>query len=329
MRKSIAYIYLPCLLVASTLLAAIISLSLGSVHIPLHDLLHIGQASSIYHDIVLNIRAPRILMAVLVGMMLGSSGVVVQAVFGNPLADPYIIGIAASATFGAVIAYIFSMPDIYYGIFAFFTCIASTLVIFAISSKEGQVDVTMLLIVGIALSAFIAAFTSFAMYLIGEQSFRISMWLMGYLGAATWNKVALLAIPLLFALVFFYASRHTLDALLCGDLAAHGLGVNVGRVKLVMLSVSALIVAFSVAFAGMIGFVGLIVPHAIRMVLGPSNAQLVVNAALLGGLFLLLCDTFGRLVIAPTEIPIGVLTALFGAPFFLYLAWKSRGRGAS
>ncbi|MGL5622415.1 FecCD family ABC transporter permease, partial [Cetobacterium sp.] len=243
----------------------------------------------------------------------------------NPLADPYIIGIAASATFGAVIAYVFQLPDIFYGVLAFLSCLISTFVIFKLSNRNGKVDITTLLIVGIAVSSFIGAFTSFAMYLIGEESFKITMWLMGYLGGATWTKVALLFVPLVFSLIFFYLQRNQLDALLSGDEEANSLGVDVHTLKAKVLTVSALVVAFSVAFSGMIGFVGLIIPHSIRMLVGPSNSKLIPNSALAGGFFLLICDTIGRLLLAPVEIPIGVVTAFFGAPFFLYLAFKSKG----
>ncbi|MEG0069253.1 MAG: iron ABC transporter permease [Cetobacterium sp.] len=317
--------YLPTILVLGILFLGILSIGLGSVPISLKQLLTMSEAPDYIKTIVYDIRLPRILMALLIGMMLSSSGVVVQAVFQNPLADPYIIGIAASATFGAVIAYMFQLPDILYGVLAFVSCLLSTFIIFKLSNRKGKVDITTLLIVGIAVSAFIGAFTSFAMYLIGEESFKITMWLMGYLGGATWKKVGILVIPLVFSMIFFFIQRTQLDALLSGDEEAHSLGVDVQGLKVKVLTVSALVVAFSVAFSGMIGFVGLIIPHSIRMIVGPSNSKLLPNAALAGALFLLICDTIGRLILGPVEVPIGVVTAFFGAPFFLYLAFKSKG----
>lgn len=320
MKKHISLI-----LILGIILTGTLSIGLGSVSVPLEQLFSISTAPDYIKTIIYDIRLPRIVMALLIGMMLSSSGVVVQAVFQNPLADPYIIGIAASATFGAVIAYVFQLPDIFYGILAFLSCLISTFIIFKLSNRSGKVDITTLLIVGIAVSAFIGAFTSFAMYLIGEESFKITMWLMGYLGGATWTKVSLLIIPLVFSLIFFYLQRNQLDALLSGDEEANSLGVDVHTLKAKVLTVSALVVAFSVAFSGMIGFVGLIIPHSIRMLVGPSNSRLIPNAALAGGFFLLICDTIGRLFLAPVEIPIGVVTAFFGAPFFLYLAFKAKG----
>lgn len=317
---------LPLMLILGIFIIGILSVGMGSVSIPLTDIISPSDAPEYIRTIIYDIRLPRIFMAILIGMMLSSSGVVVQTVFQNPLADPYIIGIAASANFGAVIAFIFNMPDIMYGVMAFISCLASTFIIFNLSNRGGKVNVTTLLIIGIAVSSFIGAMTSFAMYLIGEDSFKITMWLMGYLGNATWKKVGILLCPLVLSLIFFFLNRSQLDALLSGDEEAHSLGIDVHQLKVRVLSVASLVVAFSVAFTGMIGFVGLIIPHSIRMITGPSNSKLLPNAALAGGFFLLVCDTIGRMVLAPVEIPIGVVTAFFGAPFFLYLAFKN-GRG--
>ncbi len=317
---------LPIVLTIGIIAAGILSIPLGSVPIPLEYIFSPEKAPEYVKTIIFNLRLPRIVMAVLVGMMLSSSGAVVQTVFQNPLADPYIIGIAASATFGAVIAFIFDMPDFMYGALAFIMCLVSTFLIFKMAKKGNKVNVTTLLIVGIAVSSFLGAFTSFAMYLIGEDSFKITMWMMGYLGNATWERVLFISVPLVLSIIYFYMKRHELDALLSGDEEAHSLGVDVNKLKVKTLTAAALVVAFSVAFSGMIGFVGLIVPHTIRMIVGPSNSRLLPNTILAGGLFLLICDTFGRIILAPVEVPIGVITAFFGAPFFLYLALKNKRR---
>lgn len=315
---------LPIILIIGIIITGLLSIPIGSVPIPLEYIFSPEKAPDYIKTIIFNIRLPRIIMSLLVGMMLASSGAVVQTVFQNPLADPYIIGIAASATFGAVIAFVFNMPDYMYGVVAFITCLTSTLLIFKMAKKGNKVNVTTLLIVGIAVSSFLGAFTSFAMYLIGEDSFKITMWMMGYLGNATWTRVICIFVPLVFAVGYFYMKRHELDALLSGDEEAHSLGVDVNRLKVKTLTVAALVVAFSVAFSGMIGFVGLIVPHTIRMLVGPSNSKLLPSTILGGGFFLLICDTFGRIIFSPVEIPIGVITAFFGAPFFLYLALKNK-----
>jgi iron complex transport system permease protein len=294
----------------------------GSVSIPLRDLWHPENLSSSMKTILFQLRLPRIVMAIIVGMLLSAGGTVVQTVFQNPLADPYIIGISASATFGAVLAYLFHMPDYLYGGFAFVCCLGSTFLIFQISRMGNGMNMATLLIVGIAVSSFLGAFTSFSMVLIGEDSFRITMWMMGYLGNATWPKIGILLVPLLFSIVYFSLERHKLDALLSGDEEAHSLGIDVKRLKIRLLVVVALIVAFSVAFTGMIGFVGLMVPHIVKAILGASHSTSLPAIILSGGLFLLSCDTLGRCIFAPVEIPIGVVTGFLGAPFFLYLALK-------
>ncbi|EOG7057860.1 FecCD family ABC transporter permease [Campylobacter fetus] len=260
-------------------------------------------------------------MAILIGALLASSGVVVQTIFLNPLADPYIIGIASSATFGAVVAYIFGLEDIYYGIFAFIASCILSIVIFKLS-KNGR-SVATLLIIGIAFSSMLGAFTSLTTYLIGEDSFKIIAWMMGYLGGASWFKVGLLTLPLILSLIYFYKKRNELNLLLSGDEEAKSLGADVDITKKRLLIVASLSVAFSVAFTGMIGFVGLIIPHILRMILGTSNnAVLIPISTLAGALFLLFCDLVAKNVLNPTEIPIGVVTAFFGAPFFLFLAIK-------
>ena len=308
-----------------------ISLFLGDTKISIKEIMSLLTDKNFIDEknirsILFDVRLPRIFMAILIGMLLASSGTVVQTVFQNPLADPYIIGISASATFGAVIAYMLNLPDVMYGILGFVTSVVVSLIIFRLSKSKTKTDITTLLIVGIAISSFLGAFTSCSMYMIGQDSCRIVTWMMGYIGAASWLKVSILIVPLVISIMYFYLKRHELDLLLSGDEEAHSLGLNVGKLKKNMLIVSSLIVGFSVAFTGMIGFVGLIVPHTIRLLAkSSSNTKLIPLSTLGGGLFLLICDTIGRMVLNPIEIPIGVVTAFFGAPFFLYLAIRRRG----
>ena len=309
-----------------TFIVIALSLSIGSVFIPIKSLLFLSPMDEYMKMIVFDLRLPRILMAFLVGMLLASSGNIVQIIFQNPLADPYIIGIASSATFGAVIAYLLKLPEFSYGMVAFICCMVSTLLIFKISKRGNKIEVNTLLIVGITLSAFLAGFTSFAIYMIGEDSFKITMWLMGYLGNASWSQIIFLIIPLVFSSAYFYAKRNELDILMLGDEQAHSLGIDIAKLKFHLLIVSSFVVAYSVAFTGMIGFVGLIVPHIMRSIIGPLNARLIPFVLIYGGIFLLICDTFGRIILAPVEIPIGVITSILGAPFFLYLALKRSRR---
>ncbi|NDJ27349.1 iron ABC transporter [Campylobacter sp. MIT 12-8780] len=272
--------------------------------------------------IVLESRMPRLVMAILIGMLLASSGAVTQTIFSNPIADPYIIGIASAATFGAVLAYMLKVPDYYYGFFGFACCCLFALLIFKMSKRS---SIATLLIIGIAVSSFLGAFTSFFVYYIGENSFKVMAWLMGYLGLASWDKIAILLVPLCFCLLYFYAHKNELNIILSGDDEARNLGVDASKVKRNLLIVSSLAVAFGVAFSGLIGFVGLIVPHIVRLMLKNYNNILVLPlCTLLGGLFLLFCDCLARTALAPVEIPIGIITSLFGAPIFLMLALKAR-----
>lgn len=272
--------------------------------------------------IVFDLRMPRIIMAILIGMLLASSGAITQTVFSNPIADPYIIGIASAATFGAVLAYILKVPDYYFGFFGFVCCCFFALLIFKLSRHS---SIATLLIIGIAISSFLGAFTSFFIYYIGEDSFKVMAWLMGYLGLASWQKVFILALPLIFCLAYFYAHKNELNIILSGDDEAKNLGVDAVKLKRNLLIVSSLAISFGVAFSGLIGFVGLIVPHIIRiMIKNYDNTLVLPLCTLLGGIFLLFCDTLARVSLAPVEIPIGIITALFGAPVFLFLALKAR-----
>ncbi len=307
-------------------MACFFILGFGSTHISYGEIFTFltgGDIDESKRLILFEIRLPRVIMALLIGMLLGSSGVVVQSVFLNPLADPYIIGIAASATFGAVVAYLLDLPEIFYGVFAFFSSAFMSIMIFKLSRKGKSIAT--LLIIGIAFSSFLGAFTSFFTYMIGEDSFKIVAWMMGYLGSASWDKIGMIILPLLFSFAYFYYKRFDLNVLLSGDEEAQSLGIDVEKEKKRLLIVASLIVAFSVAFTGMIGFVGLIIPHTIRLLAKTSsNVVLIPYATIGGGLFLLFCDTIGKTILAPVEIPIGVITSFFGAPFFLYLAIASK-----
>jgi iron complex transport system permease protein len=302
----------------------------GSVKIPLGDIFAVlaGQdRESAAAKIITGIRLPRLVMALLVGMMLSTAGAVSQAVFRNPLADPYIIGISSGAVAGAALAFILKLPDIWFGIFAFVSALGTALLVFRLSGKGGKADTAALLIMGVAISAFLGAFTSFLMYMAGQDAYRVMVWTMGYLGAASWTRTGLLSVPLAAGLLYFFYHRHEVDALLLGDEEAHSLGIPVGALKRRLLLAVSLIAAFSVAFTGMIGFVGLIVPHGVRLCIGNNHGRLLPLAAYTGGVFLLFADTLARTLLAPVEIPIGVITAFFGAPFFLFLAIRA-GKGA-
>lgn len=322
MRSKSLFISSGCIFIAYILIS-LFALVLGDETLSLRQIYQavLGD-DELLSTIIFDLRMPRIVMAILIGMLLASSGSITQMVFSNPIADPYIIGIASAATFGAVLAYVLKVPDVYFGLFGFVFCCFFALIIFKLSKRSG---IATLLIIGIAISSFLGAFTSFFIYYIGEDSFKVMAWLMGYLGLASWNKVLILLVPLLFCLGFFYAHKNELNIILSGDDEAKNLGVDAAKLKRNLLIVSSLAVSFGVAFSGLIGFVGLIVPHIIRMMIKNYDNSLVLPlCTLLGGIFLLFCDTLARVMLSPVEIPIGIITALFGAPVFLFLALKAR-----
>lgn len=291
----------------------------------LNLLLGNGNKDLLEYKIIWNLRIPRAVMAIIIGMLLGSSGAITQTLFRNPMADPYIIGISASGTFGAVIAFLLGLSEVYFGVFGSIFSFITSLLIFKLSnSKRGSLDLSTLLIIGIAISALLRAVISLVMYIVGEDSFRVVLWTMGYLGGADWKKIVILLVPLLFSLIYFYINRYNLDIILLSDEEAHSLGIDIKKFKYKVLMISTFMVGFSVAFTGMIGFVGLIIPHLVRIIFGSSNIKLIPLSMLYGGLFLLLCDTISRGVLTNMEIPIGIVTAIFGAPFFIYLAFKNR-----
>jgi len=290
----------------------------------------------VHQQIVVGVRLPRILMAALVGFALAAAGTVMQGFFRNPMADPSIIGVSSGAAVGAVTFIVFpvalsttlALPvvgavdvGVSYGagvsLFAFVGALAAAFGVYAIATRHGRTPVATLLLAGVAVQTFLGAVISYLQLQAGESLRRIVAWLMGHLSGAAWSDVAVTAIvvPPLFAVLLAYA--RDLNVMLLGEEEAQGLGIAVERTKRILLAASALITAAGVAFAGIIGFVGLIVPHMLRLVVGPDHRVLLPTAALAGGSFLVAADTVARA--GSTELPVGIVTAAVGAPFFVYL----------
>ncbi|TKX82352.1 vitamin B12 ABC transporter permease BtuC [Halorubrum sp. SD626R] len=290
----------------------------------------------VHAQIVVGVRLPRILMAALVGAALASAGTVMQGFFRNPMADPSIIGVSSGAAVGAVAFIVFpaalsatvTLPligsvdlGLSHGagvsLFAFAGALAAAFGVYAIATRHGRTPVATLLLAGVAVQTFLGAVISYLQLQAGESLRRVVAWLMGHLSGASWSEVAATAVvvPPLFLLLLVYA--RDLNVLLLGEEEARGLGVAVERTKRILLGASALITAAGVAFAGVIGFVGLIVPHILRLVVGPDHRVLLPTAALAGGSFLVAADTVARA--GSTELPVGIVTAAVGAPFFVYL----------
>jgi iron complex transport system permease protein len=287
-----------------------------------------GDAADV--AIVRTLRLPRTLAAALVGAALAVSGAVFQALLRNPLADPYVLGVSGGAAAGAVLAVVlgwavaaaWAVP-----LAAFVGAVAAVALVFRIAFAVGRaLDARVLLLAGVAVGAFFNAAVLMLLALADAESYRSAMfWLMGSLAGATPREALLLALYLAPALVVVAGLARALDLFSLGEEPAAYLGARVARVQLVGFGVASLLAAAGVAAAGVIGFVGLVVPHAVRMVWGSEHGRLLPASALLGATFLVLVDTGARTLAAPGELPIGVMTALLGVPFFVYLLRRRGG----
>lgn len=286
-----------------------------------------GEWSGIFWDV----RIPRVLLAGLVGAVLACAGTAMQAVFRNPLADPFIIGVSSGAAIGAasvgLIGITAAVSPFLPPLFAFFTALVTVFVVYSLGVVRGRVYVETLLLSGVAVASFLGAVVSFLIYFAKEQFHQLIFWLLGSLSLADWNTVMILFGAALVGSVLIFLYGRDLNALLLGEETAHNLGVDPEFLKKLMLGVAAMMTAAAVAFTGIIGFVGLIVPHMMRLVFGADHRMLVPASTLFGATFLIWSDALARTIVAPTELPVGIITALCGGPFFIYLLRRSRLRG--
>lgn len=276
-----------------------------------------------YETILLQIRLPRVLVAGVIGAGLAVAGVVMQSIFRNPMADPGIIGVSSGGAFGGVIAIYFGFTAIgsfMVPVLGFIGALLTLFLVYVISTHNGKTSILTLLLTGVAISSFLSACSSLIItYADLGQLQQILYWLMGDLNGRDWEHLQLLILPVLFSCSIFYLYRNELDILLLGEEEARNLGINVQRTRNLLLIVASLLTGVSVSLTGAIGFVGLIVPHMIRLMIGPSHRYLIPASILGGAFFLIVADLIARLVIKPAEIQIGIITAFFGAPFFIYL----------
>ncbi len=289
-------------------------------------LIPVQEEVSISKTIIWELRFPRVIMGALVGMALAVAGTIMQALFRNPMADPYIIGIASGASVGASIVIItggtigflagFTLP-----VFAFVGALITLLIVYYVANIRGTIRTDTLLLSGIAVGSFMAAITSFLTYFSGEYLRPIIFWLMGGLTLVEgdWESVAISALIIIPSCIICILYARPLNLLLLGEETARYRGLNVQQMQRVLLVLASLITGVSVAFTGVIGFVGLIIPHMIRLIMGPDHRILLPVSAFSGASFLILADVLAKTVLYPTEIPVGIITAFCGAPFFLYL----------
>jgi len=318
-------------LVVLALLLAItiaIAINIGALPLSIIKLLN-GEASESETAIFFAVRFPRILLAIIVGAALAVSGAAMQGLFRNPLADPGLIGISSGAALAVAAVIVLAGPiagllGLYsLSIAAFLGGMMTCLLIFQLAKLSSSFSITYMLLAGIAISAIAAAGTGFLTYLSDDQQLRaLTFWTMGSLGGALWPAVIVVFSIALPAMLLLVVVAKQLNLLLLGEHEAHYLGVRVNRLKYIVIICAACCVGVSVAVSGIIGFVGLVVPHVVRLSIGPDHRVLMPASALLGAILLLVADSLARTIVSPAEMPVGVITSMIGGPFFLWLLIK-------
>ncbi|MBE3582361.1 MAG: iron ABC transporter permease [Thermoanaerobacteraceae bacterium] len=327
-------ILLLVVLLFTTMAAAV---RVGAVPIPLSDLLRVlglmpGPAYTVdpvKEAIILELRLPRVVSAALVGASLAVAGATFQALFRNPMADPYVIGVSSGASLGATVAMLLALDFRFLGVgavpvLAFAAALATVVLVYQLARTGNVVSIFTLLLAGIAVGSFLSAIVSLLVYFSGERLHQVVFWLMGGFGGSNWSYVRV-AVPYFVlgtGVIAFHARE--LNLLLLGEETAGYLGVEVERAKKLLLTGATLLTATAVSTSGVIGFVGLIVPHAVRLIAGPDHRFLVPASALAGATLMVAADALARTVLAPTELPVGLITALAGGPFFLYVLRNRR-----
>lgn len=308
-----------------TIFAMVASLTLGSVDISFSTIVHtlLGNVQTTDEMVIWNIRFPRNIVGALVGANLAVSGAILQAVMKNPLADPGIVGVSSGAGLAGVIMLIF-MPEasILLTPVAFVGAMLSAAAVYALAWKNG-IRPTRIILAGVAVSAFLGSGISALLVFYSDKVQGALLWMVGGLSARSWPQVEMLFPYTILGLVLALAGCKALTILSLGDETARGLGVPVERVRFSMTAVAALLAAGAVSVAGLIGFVGLVVPHIVRLIIGTDYKYVIPGSAILGAGVLVFCDTLGRVAFSPIEIPAGIIMAFLGAPFFLYLLRRS------
>ena len=293
-----------------------------------------GEASSVQEKVLLNIRLPRVLLAALVGGSLALSGAALQGLFRNPLADPGLIGVSSGAALGAIFMIVLggvvnmpaSIAPYSVSIAAILGAAAVTGLLFAIAQAGGRLSIVTVLLVGIAINALAGVGIGFFQYISDDSQLRtLTFWMMGSLGRADWNSLVPGTVLMLIGFGLLIQTHRSLDLLQLGEPEAEFMGVDVAYLKKKIIFGSAIGVGAAVSLAGMIGFIGLVVPHLVRFLFGVTHRALMYGSAVVGASLLMLADTFARVSIPPAEIPVSLITSAIGAPFFLWLIVRDRG----
>ncbi len=326
------------ILLLLVLAIGLISLSLGPVEIPLSHVawivlsavgLDVPEFGRTEQLVIEQIRLPRILVGALVGMALGVAGATMQGLFRNPMADPGIIGVSAGGALGAVVAIATGLAGLFFlalPVFAFLGALAAAFLVYGIAVVGGHFSMATLLLAGVAVNAFLGAVVSAIIIALpnNEALREILFWLAGGLDARSWEHVRIAGPLILGSAAVLLLLARDLNLLMLGDDEARSMGVRVGASRLTLLAAASLATGAAVAVSGTIAFVGLVIPHTLRLILGPDNRVLIPMSALGGGAFVILADTVARTIIQPAEFRVGILTAFVGAPFFIFLLIKNK-----
>ncbi|ASC93594.1 MULTISPECIES: FecCD family ABC transporter permease [Sulfurospirillum] len=314
-----------------TLSGVIAFAGMGYIDIPFFDVckIMIGSKENVIGStewfVVHDIRLPRILTAILTGVALSLSGLVFQGVLLNPLADPYTLGISSGASFGAALALLLGLSGVMIQGSAFFFAIISLGIVLRLATFEGRIIPVSLILSGVIIGAFFSAGLSFSKYLAGDEIASIFFWLLGSFQGKTWMEVMILLAVVSFGSMVIYFYAEEINILSLGEKNASSMGVDTHRVRLILLVVASLMSSVTVSICGIIGFVGLIIPHMMRFLVGTDNKKLIIVCSLWGGILLSMADNVSRALL-PHEVPIGILTALLGAPFFA-IVFRNKMRG--
>lgn len=318
--------------------AMVVAVSVGSANLSVEDslklvvdkipllgnLVDVSDIGTIYEVIVWKVRMPRIILSALVGGALAVVGGAFQGVFGNSLADPHILGVSSGAALGATVGMLTGISVSFFGlgsisIFAFGGALIAVFFVYNVSKIGGEISTTNMLLTGTAISTMLSSIISLLMTFDQERIDRVYMWTLGSFTAANWEKNLFLFIVVAIGVTIMFSLSGKLNVMMMGEEEAKSLGIDTVKTRRAIILVSSMLVASAVSVSGVIGFVGLIIPHSVRMISGPNNKTLMPYAFLWGAIFLVVCDTIARTIASPTEIPVGIITSIFGAPYFVVL----------
>ncbi len=328
MKNKYRLIYTYITAIVLLLVLVLISLMLGSSNIAVSDIFNFisgnAEIDAASRLILEEIRLPRIILSFIVGAGLAAAGTVFQGVIRNPMVDPYIIGISAGAGTGVMLALLLGIEIIAFNlssipVFAFLGAILTVFIVYHLARVGGKLPVLTFLLAGVAVSFILNSVMSFLMVIRTENLQQIVYWLMGSMAGSTWSDIRMILPYFIIAMLIIIYYLKDLNIILLGEESAVHLGVDVEKVKIILLGAASLITASVVSVSGSIGFIGLVVPHMARMIIGPDHRKLFPLAVILGGAFLLITDSLARTIMAPLELPVGIITALAGGPYFIYL----------